>query len=247
MAPNLAPEQSADEFRSQAPPGRTLRRVRRLPDGRAVLGALLVAASVVGIYAAHNGSRGTSGAYVVAARAIRPGDPFAPGDLTRTRVDLPPALRGRTFTDPSVLTGATALGPIEAGELIQAGQVIRKRGGAGSAEMSFPIEASRIGSGLRAGDRVDVVATYGTGIDAYSLVIGRHLQILSLTRARGTLGGESSAIVLTVALPGRADAVAIAHATRAAELSVVRTTGTSTEATEPTTYRPAPGAARVTP
>jgi hypothetical protein len=247
MALSPAHDPPTDEVASPAPPGRVLRRRRRLPDGRAVLGALLVAASVVGFYAAQTRSRGASGAYVVAARAIRPGDPFAPGDLTRTRVDLPPALRGRAFTAPSVLIGATALSPIEAGELIQAGQVIRKGGGAGAAEVSFPMEASRIGSGLRAGDRVDVVATYGTGVDAYSLVIGRHLQLLSVTRTRGALGGESGAVVLTVALPARGDSLAIAHATRAAELSVVRTTGATTGAGEPTTYRPAPGAARVTP
>ena len=247
MARNLAPERSADEVGSAVPPGRALRRRRRLPDSRAVLGALLVAASVVTLYAAYRGPRGASGAYVVAARAIRPGDPFAPGDLTRTRVDLPPALRGRAFTDPSVLIGATALSPIEAGELVQAGQVIRKRGGARTAELSFPIEASRIGSGLRAGDRLDVVATYGTGADAYSLVIGRHLHVLSVTRARGTLGGESSAVVLTVALPERADAVPLAHATRAAELSIVRTTGATTGSAGPGTYRPASAGPEVTP
>ena len=212
-----------------------------------MLGALLVAASVVGIFAAYTGPHGASAAYVVAARAIRPGDPFAPGDLTRTRVDLPPALRGRAFTDPSSLIGATALSPIEAGELVQSGQVIRKRGGARTAELSFPIEASRIGSGLRAGDRVDIVATYGTGADAYSLVIGRDLQVLSVARARGTLGGESSAVVLTVALSQRADSLALAHATRAAELSVVRTTGATPADDAPTTYRPAPAAPDVTP
>jgi hypothetical protein len=245
VALSPAHDRPADEV-ALAPPGRVLGRRRRLPDGRAVLGALLVATSVVGIYAAHRAG-GASGVYVVAARAIRPGDPFTPGDLTRTRVDLPPALRGRAFTAPSVLLGATALSPIEAGELVQAGQVIRKQGGAETAEVSFPIEASRIGSGLRAGDRIDVVATYGTGVDAYSLMIGRDLQILSVARARGTLGGESSAVVLTIALPGRADSLAIAHATRAAALSVVRTTGAATGAGDPTTYRPTPVAARVTP
>ena len=246
MAPTLAPEHSPDDVSSPSAPGRVLRRRRRLPDSRAVLGALLVAASVVGIYAAYTGPRGASRAYVVAARAIRPGDPLTLRDLTRTRVDLPPSLRARAFTDASLLIGATALSPIEAGELVQTGQVIRKRGGARTAELSFPIEASRVGSGLRAGDRVDIVATYGTGADAYSLVIGRHLQVLSLARARGTLGGESSAVVLTVALSERADSVALAHATRAAELSVVRTTGATPGDNDPTTYRPAP-AAGVTP
>jgi hypothetical protein len=247
VAPSPAHDRPTDEVASGTPAGGVLRRRRRLPDGRAVLGGLLVAASVVGIYAAHTGPRGASDAYVVAARAIRPGDEFALADLTRVRVDLPPALRGRAFTAPSVLVGATALSPIEAGELVQAGQVVRKQGGTGTAEVSFPIEASRVGSGLRAGDRVDVIGTYGTGTDAYSLVIGRHLQILSVARTRGTLGGESSAVVLTVALAERADSLAIAHATRAAELSVVRTTGATTDAGDPTTYRPAPAATPVTP
>src|SRR5437879_9482992 len=114
MAPTLAPEHSP-EVAPRPAPGRVLRRRRHLPDSRAMLGALLVAASVVGIFAAYTRPDGASAAYVVAARAIRPGDPFAPGDLTRTRVDLPPALRGRAFTDPSALLGATALSPVETG------------------------------------------------------------------------------------------------------------------------------------
>jgi hypothetical protein len=71
--------------------------------------------------------------------------------------------------------------------------------------------------------------------------------VLSVARARGTLGGESSAVVLTVALSERADSLALAHATRAAELSVVRTTGATTDDNDPTTYRPSPAASGVTP
>ena len=247
MAPTLAPEHSPTRSRPRPCPVGSSAADGACPTAGPCSARCSSPRPSWGFYAAYTGPRGASRAYVVAARAIRPGDPFAPGDLTRTRVDLPPALRGRAFTDPSLLIGATALSPIEAGELVQAGQVIRKRGGARTTELSFPIEASRVGSGLRAGDRVDIVATYGTGTDAYSLVIGRHLQVLSVARARGTLGGESSAVVLTVALSERADSLALAHATRAAELSVVRTTGATTGDSDPTTYRPAPAAPGVTP
>lgn len=243
MARTLAPEGSSDGVAGGVPPSRpglVLHRQRRLPDSRAVLGALLVAASVVGIYAAYSGAHhGPRAYYVVAAHTIRPGDALAADDLTRTRVDLPPALRNRAFSDPSVLVGATALSPVESGELVQAGQVIRKRGGTQTSELSFPIEASRVAPSLRPGDRVDLVATYGTGNDAYSIVVGGDAQVLDVTRERDALGGNSSAVMLTVALPGRSDSLALAHATRAAELSVIRTTGTTRGTEEPTTYRPA--------
>ena len=125
--PTLAPEHHTDEVSSAPVPGRVLRRRKGLPDSRAMLGALLVAAAVVGIFAAYSGPRGASRAYVVAARAIRPGDPFTPGDLTRTRVDLPPALRARRVHRIRRCSSArSALSPIEAGELVQTGQVIRK-------------------------------------------------------------------------------------------------------------------------
>ena len=53
--------------------------------------------------------------------------------------------------------------------------------------------------------------------------------------------------MLTVALSERRLDSALAHATRAAELSVVRTTGATTDDNDPTTYRPAPVAPGVTP
>jgi Flp pilus assembly protein CpaB len=219
---------------------RVLVRRPRLPGARAVVGALLVAVAVVGIYAAAVERRAApAGAYVVAARAIHAGDTLSARDLTRTPVDLPASLRSHAFRDVSVLRGATALAPVAAGELVQSSQVIRKRGGSRSTEVSFPIEASRVGANLREGDRVDVIATFGTGLDAFSLVIARHVDVLSVSRPRTSLGGESTTVVLTVALPNRDDTLALAHATRVAQLGVVRTTGDPPRGDEQTRYSPA--------
>jgi hypothetical protein len=240
VAGTLTPERSLDDREGgNAPPGRVLRRPRRLPDSRAVVGALLVAGSVVGIYAAYSGAHdGPRESYVVAAHPIAPGDTLAAGDLARTRADLPPGLSRRAFTSVAPLVGATSLGPLEAGELVQAGQVVRKRGGPRTSELSVPIEATRVGSGVRAGDRINVIATYGTGNDAYSVVVGPDVQVLDVSRAQDALGGDSGSMMLTVALRGRGDALALAHATRAAELSVIRTTGLPAGTDEPSGYRP---------
>jgi Flp pilus assembly protein CpaB len=220
-------------------PQRVIRRRRHLPDSRAVLGALLVAASIVLIATAYAGAgHGPRGFVVVAAHAIRPGDTLGADDLRRVRADLPRALRSHTFTDTAVLTGATALSPLGAGDLVQTGQVVRKRGGAHTTELSFPIDASRVGAAVGPGDRVAMVATYGTGTDAYSMVVGRDLLVLDVIRERDALGTRSGATVLTVALPGGAESLALAHATRAAELTVIRTTGTTAGAAVPTIYRP---------
>ena len=179
---------------SAARPVRVLRRQRRLPDSRAVLGALLVATSVVGIYAAYTATTGgPDAAYVVAARAIRAGDPLAAGDLTRTPRRPPAAFARRAFTDPAALVGATALRPLEPGELVQAGQVIRKQGGARTSELSFPIEASRIGASVAIGRpgrrRRDVWHRHRRVLTGHRPAT---CKCVSVVRARGTLGGESS-------------------------------------------------------
>ena len=190
-----------------------------------MVGGLLVAASAVGLYAASLGSsRGPHDRYVVARHALAPGARLAAGDLSRLPLDLPPGLSRRAFTDPAALVGATVVAPVGAGELVQASAVVAKPSGPQSREVTFPVPRVGVAATLEVGERVDVVATYGTGPDAFSVVVLRQATVVALDRGRSRVAeGDDAGVTVAVDDPG--DAVALAHAVQLGRLTVVRATG----------------------
>lgn len=217
----------------------SVRRRRGLPGSRAVVGGVLVAASAVGLFsAATTAGRQPGHPYVVAQRALTAGTRLEPGDLTLARIELPPGLRARAFDDPQALVGASLLAPVGEGELVQVSAVIAGGTTAGSREFTFTVERGRIGPTIRDGERIDLLATYGTADDAYTLVAGRDLPVITVDRTRVGVG-ETSPVFVTVAVADAGSAMALSHAAQVAKLTVVRTTG-ATPSDAPPTYR-APG------
>ncbi|MBK9181094.1 MAG: hypothetical protein IPM45_16315 [Acidimicrobiales bacterium] len=228
---------SADPARA----ARTLGRRRRRPSGRAVLGGLLVAVSAVGIFLAAGG-RGTPGQpYVVAARSLPPGTLLRASDLVTARLDLPRGFDGRVFADTAALEGAVTVAPLAAGDLVQASSVVA--GAApGSYELSLALDGDRAVDGrLAPGDRVAVVATYGTGDGAYSLTVVERALVVGVDSLDGSLGGAGSTV--TLALPAAADGVAVAHAARAGEVTLLRATAAPAGDRATPSYRPDPNPA----
>jgi Flp pilus assembly protein CpaB len=217
-------------------PSPTVLRRRPLPGGRALAGGLLVAVAVVGVFAAYtDATAGPSRSYVVARRDLAPGTRLSAGDLAVRAVDLPGEQAGRAFRDVSSLEGAVLVGPVGAGELLQAGAVVR--GDAVGHEVSFPVARARaLGGRLAPGERVDVVATYGTGADAVTVAVVRRALVVDVGGSRGPLGDQGD-LVLTLSVGDPTEAMALAHAAGAGELTVVRTTGAG-PASGPDTYQP---------
>ncbi len=205
--------------------GRSAARRRSVPGGRAVLGGLLVAASVVGLYyASTRAQAGPTESWVVARDALPLGARLTEGDLTRVAIDLPPAVAARAFGDPSALVGATLIAPVAAGDLIQASVVVAKPSAPSSREVTFTVLRSTLGATVEEGERVDIVATYGTGGDAFSTVVLRQAVVLALDRGNARVGDEGP-VVVTVAVDDPADAVALVHAAQVAKVALVRATG----------------------
>jgi Flp pilus assembly protein CpaB len=208
---------------------RVLRRRRPLPGGRAVVGGFLVTAAAVGIFAAYTGattSRGVS--YVVARHTLTVGQRIAAPDLTTAPMVLSPTISSDlAFRDPSRLVGALVVGPVHAGELIQASSVVAGTDATGDRELSFPIAATRAVDGtLKAGDFVDVLATYGSGADATTVAVVRQARVVARSDASATLdpaggGGET----ITLGLARSIDSLAVAHAVDAGQVMLVRSTG----------------------
>jgi hypothetical protein len=204
-----------------------------------LFGGLLVTAAGVGLFAAYqHAAAGPQKAFAVARHDITMGTRLQRDDVVMVRMDLAPAVQARAFADADILVGATVLGPVAGGELVQRGAVTRSTASATDHEVTLPIERTRVVSGLRDGERVDVLVTYGTGGDAYTVTAVRQAVVVRVDRARGSLG-DSSAVLVTLALSRGNDALAVAHGSRAGLVTLVRAPGAQTNS-DVATYRSPP-------
>ena len=227
--------------------GRVLTARRRLPGGRAIVGGLLVALAAVGAIVLSASSGPPTVDVVVAAVEISPGTPLSADVLRVESLALPDELLDGTFDDPQELGGTVSKSSLSPGELLQHGDVVEataaQRAAAPTREVSLHLDANRVGGGqLESGDRVDVVATYGTGDDAYTVVVLRDAPVVA-ARSNDDAIGSSRGVTLTLGLDTRADTVALAHAVDVAQLSIVRTTTATADEDDPGIYRPDAGAA----
>lgn len=222
---------------------RTVARRPALPTGRAVVGGFLVAVSALGIFTAY--ARATAGptrSYVVARHDLPLGTQLAEDDLVALPMELPSAVADHAAFDRlSAVVGATTIGPIRQGELVQAGDLVRKRSGPAELEVSFEIEPARALAGsLRPGEWVDVLATFGAGADAYTVMVVPQARVLATTSTRTALSTGTD--VISLALGSSDAALALTHAVNAGEVTLVRATGPAAGGTIGQSYR-APAAA----
>ena len=232
-------QRSAAERNESDAPSRSVRRRRGLPGSRAVVGGLLVAAAAVGMFAAASSSTsGPSQSYVVARHELAPGTRLESGDLELAPMELAPGSRSRAFSTPQPLVGATLVAPLGAGELVQSSAVVARSGDAASRELSFTLERGRLSPGIKQGERADLLATYGTGNEAYTVVVVRQALLVTIERPR-TSAGENGPATVTAAVDDPVDALALAHAIQLGKVTLVRATGAPPLPGVPPTYRTA--------
>jgi Flp pilus assembly protein CpaB len=204
-------------------PARPVHRRQPLPTGRAVVGGFLVAASALGIYTAWaSAAAGPDERFTVARRDLPIGHRVEAGDLELQPMDLPATVARSAFSDPRVLVGSTVVGPVRAGELVQAGDVVESSSAPTALEVSFAAERSRAVAGtLRPGEFVDVLATFGAGGDTYTTTVVAGARVVAADeRGGGIVAGEER--IVTLAVASADDARALAHAVNAGEVVLVR-------------------------
>lgn len=204
--------------------GRVIRRRRPLPGTRAVVGGFLVALALVGTFATVSSAGDDRRiALVVARDDLAVGDRITAEDIAVARLDVPAFVRARAFRSPEQLIGATVLGPVARGELVQASAVSRASNAPPGLQVSFPVEAARAVDGtLREGEAVDVLVTYGQGETATTKVVARTARVVR-TRTPGGVLGDDRTLVVTLVVATAEDAAAVAHAANAGEVTIVRT------------------------
>lgn len=211
-----------------------IQRHRGLPGSRAVLGGVLIAVAVVGVFFAYAqaADRATQ-PVVVAARALRVGEVLEADDLRTIDADLPaPAAEG-TFADRRALTGRVTLGPIAAGEIVQSGSVTDQASAAGLHEVAVTLPRAQIAVGrLKEGERVDIFVTY----DERTSSVVRGAEVVDIGADEGTSLTSDREITLVVAVPTGDAVAALVHALRTGDVTVVRSTFAAPSSEDPLVF-----------
>jgi len=221
-------------------PSRTIRPHRALPSSRAVVGALLITLAAVGTFAiSRQGEDAMTTRYVVLTSAVAPGERIKASDVATRAMDLDAEVAAQTFSNVDRVVGAVALAPMNAGQLVQDADVALPTRVDGQVlvghELTFPVERDRVPQNLRRGERVAVLATYGTGSEARTTTTAQQAVVLSFETDGDTIGTKRSAR-LTVLLSDPAMVIETAHASQAADITIVRTT--QADAALPSGFRP---------
>jgi Flp pilus assembly protein CpaB len=204
-----------------APSRPRIERLPRLPGARAIVGGLLVAVAGVGTLATWQRASGAPDhAYVVASRAILPGETITADHLQLVPIDLPESLAAAAFGDMDAVAERVALAPIGEGELIQISQVSDPGQAVAVAEVSLALERDRAVDGrLRSGDLVDVFVTFDDRTD----LIADGVRVVAVNDG-GAAFSAASQITVTLALEDADPRTDLVHAARAGDVTLVRST-----------------------
>jgi Flp pilus assembly protein CpaB len=215
-----------------------------------VVGALLIAAAALVTFVAYlDATAAPTRSYLVATASTEPGTRL--GSMTEVAerfgtiaLDLSPEVAARAVPSTAVdsLIGQVVVAPLQPGDLLTRTQLVDDGGVEDAQTLSFALSRTAAVSGaLRPGERVDVLATFGSGDSAYTAFVVRGVPLLRVTALDGGALGDSSDLMLTVAVSALRDVQALGHAVNTAEVFVTRSTATSD------VDDPAPGAFRATP
>ena len=206
--------------------GRTARRTRHHLSRRSVLGGFLVAlAGVLTWTTIHSAGRPPRRDIVVATRTIAPGERIDATSVSVRTVSIDADLAAHDFSSTTQLIDGVALAPIAEGEAVARSAVLADPAGEQLRQFSFPVDRERALNGdLRAGERVDVMATFGSSSESTTIVIARDALVLRVTEQRSGSLAASGKLIVTLGLVSADQMLDAVHASRVADLTVVRST-----------------------
>jgi pilus assembly protein CpaB len=183
-----------------------------------MVGGVLVAAGALGTFVAAGGADGgPRTTYAVAARDLPAGARIAEGDVHAAAASLPLAQSRGAFDEVAAVIGQVTRVALTAGEFVQRSAV--QPAGAAGPLVSFAVDrAAAVNGALRAGDRIDIVATYGGGEDARSVVVAADVLVTDI----GAAGPSSERVVLTLAVDDAATLLAVTAAVHGGAVTVAR-------------------------
>ncbi|NLA34532.1 MAG: hypothetical protein GX868_02465 [Actinobacteria bacterium] len=213
-----------------SPITRRLRASAGLPSGRAVLGGVLISASVLGIIAAYRDATVDQRSDVlVIGRAVRPGASITAADLALAPMQLASITEGRSYVDPAEVIGSTVLVALEPGDLLSPAMIAE--GERSRAVMARTVGLSlnadhALGGRLNVGDRVDVFSLASSTEPATVLVRDARISAIS-TPSSGAIG-SGGRLALSLDVADEREALAIVDADSGTGVTLVRASGDNT-------------------
>ena len=197
----------------------------RWANARTILGLVLFIAALLVGRGVLEGAK-TTVAVWAAAEDLRQDEPLEATKLVRAEVKLPADVAAAYAGADEDLAGAVLTRPVVAGELIPRAWIASGAAAVAGRSMTIPVSPEHaVGGMLRAGDRVDVFATFDAGgAQARTSVLVRGVEVLDVVEAGGLVVGEEAVVGLTVAVTP-SEAARLAFAIRTAELDVALVAG----------------------
>ncbi len=207
---------------------------RALPNGRALIGALLVTTAAVVAFAASRPATETAGTpYVVLRHDVDAGERLTLDDVALEPMVLSPATTPNALTSLDGLDDVVAMTSLRAGGLLDPRDVVRLPDVDGEAvpglhELTIPVPRERTPPSLRRGDRVTLLA-----VSSHDRLLRTAVEDALVLDYEPTAAGVASAgqTRLTLALSDAGDVATVALLSHES-LTVVRTT-TALEAEYP--------------
>ena len=199
---------------------------RRLPrvDARLVVGVLLVSLSVLGGLRLSGGGAHTVAVYA-AAHDLGTGHVLGAADLSPVRVQVEaPALSQMVRVGVRPPVGHVLRAPLREGGIVPASAL---GGGAPvGRELTVAVTPEHaLGGSVRAGDRVDVLASFDKSTDAAkTITVAASVPVVDVVRADGLFGQREGSISALTVRVDPDDAVFVVFALRNAEIDIVRST-----------------------
>lgn len=178
-----------------------------------------MALAAVGTFLAYAGASADDHLDVlVATRPLVPGEIIRSADVELVPVELPAGVRG-LFGAVDAAVGRQVVAAVGDGEFLLASATASPAEGEEVLEVSVRLPAARAVGRLRAGERVDVFATWSGEVTELVAVDARVLEV----RGSGSSGlGASDAVVIRLAVDGFGQVEALVHAQAAGDLTLVR-------------------------
>jgi Flp pilus assembly protein CpaB len=209
-----------------------------LSDRRFVAGLVLVLSAFVGALLFRGSGSGTV-QVLAASHDLSVGEVIGPSDIVAVAIQVDDgALRQLVSAERrSTVVGELAARRVMAHQLLSPSDVAASIPPA--REVSIAVSADHSPSGrLATGNRVDVLATYGEGASARTVVVAHGVEVVAVSSEQaliGAAGDASSVSAITVSCdPGTASM--IVFASRSAKVDVVRVLGRSDQGAESVSF-----------
>ncbi len=144
-------------------------------------------------------------------------------DLQPVEVKLPGSVMSRYYSTERDLSGTVLAAPVRAGELVPAEWIEDGESAQAGRSMTVPVTSEHaVGDELRAGDRVDIFATFNPGdLRARTVQVARAVEVVDEVTTGGIVSGEDTTVGVTVAVTPL-EARNLAYAIRTAELDLAK-------------------------